>query len=376
LRKFIANGALTEMFERNVYCLLGLVFDAVDMADTVSRIRDAAARRQPLFLSTPNLNFLIACRNDKAFRDSVIRSDLSIADGMPIVWMAKWLRIPIRGRVAGSDVFETLRNDRAAPLSVYFFGGTHGVAEAACRRLTAENRGLTCSGHEFPGFGSVEDMSTGEIVQRINASKADFLVVSLGARKGQAWIERNRSRLTVPVVSHLGAVMNFVAGTVDRAPERLRKGGLEWLWRIKEEPMLWRRYVRDGLILLSLLVTRVLPYVWYLRRNQPGMDQLNAAAIETRHQTQDYVVRLHGAWTERNLAPLRDCFSLAVQTGKDIRLEMAGVSHVDSAFVGLVQLLQGQQDRHGKQLFVVSPQKAVRRIFKYCCAEYLCLHIA
>ena len=364
------------MFERNVFCLLGLPFDAVDLAGTVGRVRDAAARRQPLFLSTPNLNFLVACLNDRTFRNSVVRSDLSVADGMPMVWIAKWLRIPIRGRVAGSDVFETLRNDRTAPLSVFFFGGADGVAEVACRRLTVENRGLTCSGYESPGFGSVEEMSTEEIVQRINASKADFLVVSLGARKGQAWIERNRSSLTVPVVSHLGAVLNFVARTIDRAPNWLQKSGLEWLWRIKEEPMLWRRYFRDGLVLLSLLATRVLPYVWYLRRNQPSMDQLNAATIETKDERQDYVVRLQGAWTERNLAPLRDCFSMAVLIGKDIRLEMGGVMYVDSAFVGLVQLLQGQQDHHGKQLFVVSPQDPVRRVIKYCCAEYLCLGIA
>jgi N-acetylglucosaminyldiphosphoundecaprenol N-acetyl-beta-D-mannosaminyltransferase len=362
---------LAEMFERNVFCMLGLPFDAVDLAGTVSRIRDAAARRQPFFLSTPNLNFLAASLSDKTFRNSVIRSDLSVADGMPLVWMARWLRIPIRGRVAGSDVFETVRNDGAAPLSVFFFGGVDGVAEAACRRLTVENRGLTCSGYDSPGFGSIEDMSTEEIVQRINASKADFLVVSLGARKGQAWIERNRSRLTVPVVSHLGAVLNFAAGTIDRAPDWLRKSGLEWIWRIKEEPTLWRRYFRDGLVLLSLLASRVLPYVWYLRRNQPSMNDLKAAAIETKDEIQDYVVHLQGAWTERNLAPLRDCFSMAVTGGKDIRLEMGGVTYVDSAFVGLVQLLHGHQDHHGKQLFVVSPQKAVRRVIKYCCAEYL-----
>jgi N-acetylglucosaminyldiphosphoundecaprenol N-acetyl-beta-D-mannosaminyltransferase len=172
--------------------------------------------------------------------------------------------------------------------------------------------------------------------------------------EGQAWIERNRPRLTVPVVSHLGAVLNFAAGTIDRAPDWLRKSGLEWLWRIKEEPMLWRRCFRDGLVLLFLLVTRVLPYAWYLRRHQPSMGHLDAATIETKEERREYVVRLRGAWTEQNLAPLRDCFSMAVLIGKDIKLEIGGVTYVDSAFVGLVQLLQGHQDHNGKELLIVA----------------------
>ena len=94
MRQFTENVALAEMFERNVFCMLGLPFDAVDLAGTVGRVRDAAARRQPLFLSTPTLNFLVACLNDRTFRNSVVRSDLSVADGMPIVWASRWRERP------------------------------------------------------------------------------------------------------------------------------------------------------------------------------------------------------------------------------------------------------------------------------------------
>ena len=86
---------------------------------------------------------------------------------------------------------------------------------------------------------------------------ADFLAVSLGAKKGQLWLHRNHQRLTVPVRAHLGVTVNFQAGTVKRAPPRLRAWGLEWLWRIKEEPHLWRRYAHDGWVLLGLIFTRV-----------------------------------------------------------------------------------------------------------------------
>lgn len=358
-------------FNRDVYCLLGLPFDAVTMAEAVTRVRRATSDRQRYFLSTPNLSFLIGCLADSGFRDSVINSDLSVADGMPLVWMARLLGLPIRERVAGSGVFDALRGDSAHRISVYFFGGPEGVAEGACQKLNTGVAGMTCVGQDCPGFGSIDDMSSESVIARINASGADFLVVALGAKKGQAWIVRNRARITVPIISHLGAVVNFVAGTVHRAPVWMQLSGLEWLWRIKEEPGLWRRYFGDGLALLTLLATRVVPYAWYLQRHKVDADQLAMASAETREVGQTYIVRLQGAWTQRNIAALRDCFSTAVLAGKDVRLEMGEVTYVDSAFVGLVMLLQGHQAQHCRQLLLASLQQPVRRVIKYCCAEYL-----
>lgn len=357
-------------FNRDVHCLLGLPFDAVTLDEAVDQVRRAVSDRQRCFVSTPNLSFLIGCLSDSQFRDSVINSDLSVADGMPLVWMARLLNIPIQERVAGSAVFEMLRGDSSGRISVYFFGGQDGVSERACKTVN-QDAGMNCVGYDCPGFGSIDDMSSEHTVDRINASGADFLVVALGAKKGQAWIVRNMARITVPVISHLGAVVNFVAGTVSRAPIWMQRCGLEWLWRIKEEPSLWRRYFRDGLALLILLATRVVPYAWYLQRHKADADQLATASAEMKEE-ESCIVRLRGAWTQRNIAPLRDCFSRAVLTGKDVRLEMDEVTYVDSAFVGLVMLLQGHQAQYCRQLLLVSPQQPVRRVIKYCCAEHLC----
>ncbi|MGA7750774.1 MAG: WecB/TagA/CpsF family glycosyltransferase, partial [Gallionella sp.] len=308
-------------FSRNVHCLLGLPFDAINLVAAEQRIRAAAANRSPCFLSTPNLNFLIAAQSDTEFRNSVIDSDLSLADGMPLIWIARLLGIPIQSRVAGSTLFESLRNDSGKPLSVYFFGGPDGVAETACRRLTFEGKGLNCVGCESPGFCTIEEMSDEETIQRINASNADFLVVSLGARKGQAWIEHNRERILVPVISHLGAVVNFLAGTVKRAPVWMQNVGLEWLWRIKEEPALWHRYASDGMVFLRLLVTRLIPYAWFIYRNKPEEQELDSAAIELIDNGSEIIIRLRGAWVQDNLRPLRECFSSLSLADRDVRIE-------------------------------------------------------
>jgi N-acetylglucosaminyldiphosphoundecaprenol N-acetyl-beta-D-mannosaminyltransferase len=366
-----AHRARHSAFGRNVHCLLGLPLDAVDLGAAAARIREAAARRTPCFVSTPNLNFLVGCRADDAWRDSVIASDLNIADGMPLVWSARLLGIPLPERVAGADLFEQLRQENGRRLSVYFFGGGEGVAQAASRRLNAERGGVVCAGFESPGRGSVEELSRPESIARINASGADFLVVALGAKKGQAWIERNLARLSVPVVSHLGAALNFAAGTLERAPAWMRRAGLEWLWRIRQEAWLWRRYFADGLAFLRLLLTRVLPYAWLLRRHPPSREELDAAAIDLHDTGPEIVIRLRGAWAQQNLAPLRACFSGAARLKRHLRLDLSRVSCVDSAFLGLALLLYGAQKKQLRRLACEPVSPTVQKIFEYGCAGFL-----
>ena len=98
-------------FNRNTWCLLGLPFDAIDMQETVKIVRQSVLERSPCFISTPNLNFLIASQSDQGFRDSVINSDLSVADGMPLIWASRLLNVPLPERVAGSGLIEHLRKN-------------------------------------------------------------------------------------------------------------------------------------------------------------------------------------------------------------------------------------------------------------------------
>ena len=362
---------MADGFHRDVYCLLGLPFDAVDMDEAVRRVRDAAARHTPYFMSTPNLNFVVASRTDSQFRDSVINSDLCIADGMPLIWTARLLGIPVRKRVAGSDLFEQLRTGKSARLSVYLFGGKPGVAEAASGKLNAAASGLTCAGYECPGFGSAEDMSSDETIAKINSSGAGFLVVSLGAKKGQTWIERNRARISVPVISHLGAVLNFAAGTLNRAPVWMQNVGLEWLWRIKEERGLWRRYRSDGLAFLRLLFTRVIPLALLVRREKSIRQASDAAVIDVRNGTDETFIHLSGVWVREDLAPLRDAFSQVVRSGRGVQIDMAQVSYVDSSFLGLLLLLYGAQKKRTRSFSCGPVSPGVRRIFQYGCCEFL-----
>ncbi len=355
-------------FDRQVVALLGLPFDVLDMAQAVGRVRQAAHNGQRCFISTPNLNFLVSAQSDATFRDSVLHSDLSLVDGMPLVWISKLLQLPIRERVPGSGLFEQMGGQLPPPVRVYFFGGQPGVAQRAHERVNQNGqRGLVSVGYADPGSGDLQTMSAKRLIDAINLAEPQFLVVALGAKKGQRWIEHNLSQLHAPVVSHLGAVVNFVAGTLNRAPERWQQWGLEWVWRIKEEPALWRRYWHDGCCFLGLVFTRVLPHALAVRSRHP--DQLQPAQLLQEGEAGGAWV-LRGAWTSPRLRPLREAFASAVdhQRSTPLILDLSQVSHVDSHFIGLMMLARGVF-RGGLTLRGAPPK--VAKIFHYHVATYL-----
>jgi len=355
-------------FTRRVYCVLGLPFDAADTAQAVQLLLSRAGNAERCFFSTPNLNFLIASLHDPAFRDSVLRSGLSLADGMPVVWLARLLGLPITTRVAGSTVFEQLRAQHAMPLKVFFFGGPDGVAQQAADALNASQGSMRCVGAYSPGFGSLADMSTPAIIERINASNADLLVVALGAKRGQAWIEHNLEALRTPLVSHLGAVVNFVAGTVSRAPSGVGGLGLEWLWRIKEEPALWRRYWHDGVALLRLVIGRALPGALAERRARSAKA---APVLSERDDGQHYTLTLGGAWHDGGLAELRAALARTTAQCRQIRVELLADCSLDSAALGLLLLLYGHQSKVGAALTVYAQSAPVRRAMRLQNVDFL-----
>ncbi|NUT59612.1 WecB/TagA/CpsF family glycosyltransferase [Herbaspirillum sp. C9C3] len=362
-------------FSREVFCILGLPFDRVSLAEAVQRTRHAAAQGQRCFLSTPNLNFAIACLDDPQFRLSVIQSDLSIADGMPLIWVARATGLPVNERVAGSSLFQALRQavqpTHSKPLRVYFFGGPPGVAQRASEQLNASPSGMCAVGFDSPGFGSIEEMSEESTLERINASGADFLVVALGAKKGQAWIQHNLPRLRVPLVSHLGAVVNFVAGTVSRAPVWAQKTGMEWLWRIKEEPKLWRRYWQDGIGLLDLLLHRVMPLVLAQRRAGPAAIEFDKAIMDVREQEGDCILTLTGAIGLPNIGLLRTRLPAAAGSPHSLLVDCSGLVHIDSAALASLMLLYGACHAAGRPWAMLGVSAALRRQFELHCAQYL-----
>jgi N-acetylglucosaminyldiphosphoundecaprenol N-acetyl-beta-D-mannosaminyltransferase len=301
-------------------------------------------------------------------------SDLCPVDGVPIVWIARLLGVPIRRRVAGSDIFEALklRENTNRPSRIFLFGGPPGVAEAASKALNAQSDGVVCVGSFYPGFCSVEEMSSDEIIQTINSSGADFLILSLGAKKGQSWLMHNHPRLKIPVRSHLGAAISFQAGTLKRAPTFVRKFGLEWLWRIKEEPHLWRRYWQDGIVLLKLMFACVLPLAFsslLLRLSAKKHD--DSFCVQIASQAGLTTVSLVGAATAANVDRAIPVFRGALLDKKDLRIDIAGVRLLDARFFGLFLMVWKQLKANGARPQFVGLSSYNRRAFRLHGFEFL-----
>lgn len=347
-------------FGRNVHALLGLPFDAVDVQQACELVADACLTGRRCFMSTPNVNYLIAAQRDESFRHSVLHSDLSVIDGMPIVWWGRRLGVPLRERVAGSDLFARMAATRwPRRLRVYFFGGPPGVAERASEELTRSAVGLEGAGGHSPGFAAPETMTGPEHLDRINASRADIVLVALGALKGQAWIEAAGTSVHAPVVSHLGAVVNFVAGTVRRAPAWTRSAGLEWAWRIVQEPGLWRRYWNDGRALLRLVADGGLTTWRYLRSLRRGANR-PAGVAGVRETAGVTVLRVQGDWSGGDLLPLRRALAEVARRGAPTRVVFDADAAVGTGSMGLLLLLAGHAREAGFSLSIeaVSPRLA------------------
>jgi N-acetylglucosaminyldiphosphoundecaprenol N-acetyl-beta-D-mannosaminyltransferase len=196
----------------------------------------------------------------------------------------------------------------------------------------------------------------------VNTSGADFLAVSLGAKKGQLWLQQNRDRLRSPVRAHLGAVVNFQAETLRRAPRYLQAWGLEWLWRIKEEPHLWRRYWSDGRVLMALLARRILPLAIATYFRPAARDDL---AISTRQSSEALVIQLSGPATERHVDKAISCFRSAVVSRNQITIDLSATSAIDARFLGLLLMLRKQLKRQHGRLKFTGASPRVAKMFRY-----------
>ena len=359
----VTTSASNDDLSRDVYGLFGIPIDAADRASVLEKITAAAKIRKPFLLSTPNVNFMAESQRDPKFRESLLQSDHCCPDGMPIVWILRLLGIPIKQRVSGSDLFETLRADEycSRPLKVFLFGGSEGVAETVCNLLNARPSGIRCVGWLNPGFGTIEEMSEVRVIEKINASEADLLAVFLSAKKAQFWLHQNHGRLRIPVRGQFGATINYQAGTVRRAPIVLQRLGFEWLWRIKEEPYLWRRYGRDGFFLLATVITRVLPIAVDLEwRRFVLKNRHEDLKIENREDRGVTVIGLIGYATAANVEQSIVDFRGGLARGNSICIDLTQTQAIDPRFFGLLLMLRKQILAKGQSLKFVGISSRIK----------------
>jgi len=239
--------------------LEGLRLDALDEPGCVARVLAASLAGRGGWIVTPNLDHLRRLRADEHLRASYARADLSVADGMPLVWACRLQRTPLPARVCGSDLLGSLSRAAAEHgLRVYYLGGAPGTAQAAARVLGARFGALRVAGHACPTPGF--EQRPGELEQLARAlqqAAPDLVFVALGSPRQERFIEALRARLPRAWWVGVGISFSFASGEVRRAPRWLGALGGEWLHRLAQEPRrLARRYLVHGLPFAALLLVR------------------------------------------------------------------------------------------------------------------------
>jgi N-acetylglucosaminyldiphosphoundecaprenol N-acetyl-beta-D-mannosaminyltransferase len=207
------------------------------MPSALARIEGLIEGRGPTRLvATVNPEFVMRAQADEHFRGVLEAADLCLADGIGVVWAMRRQGCRNQQRVAGSDLVPGLAKLCATRgWRPFLLGARPGVAAEAAQRLQERVPGLQVAGCHG---GSPDPEDDEESLRRIRGSGADLLLVAYGHPRQELWIERNRSRLDVPVAVGVGGAFDFLAGRVRRAPQFVRRAHLEWLWRLVLEP--WR----------------------------------------------------------------------------------------------------------------------------------------
>lgn len=249
--------------------LMNVPFDVVTMDQAVDRIDTMIAERAPSYVATANVDFLVQARRDNELRRVLAKAPLVVCDGTPLVWLSKLLRRPLPERVAGSDMVpRLLTRAQQCGWRVFFLGGTPAVLEKAIHNVLQTHPGIQIVGSYSPPFAPLQQMDNEGICSRIRAAAPDLLLVSFGCPKQEKWISRHHASLGVPVSIGVGATVDFLAGAVKRAPRWMQVSGLEWVFRLCQEPKrLLKRYATD-LVVFSVGSVKEMAFA-VLGKSQP-----------------------------------------------------------------------------------------------------------
>jgi len=233
--------------------------DNVTMEEAIGVVEEHIDRGEPLLVVTPNVDHLLRLRRDEEFRRAYESAGLVLADGVPILWLARLQGTPLKSKVSGSDfLVEFCRAAARNGRRVFFLGGVEGVAQRAAEVLRRDFPGLIVAGTHSPSIGFEEkEEESRQIVELVRSHRPDILFVAAGTPKQEKWLLRHWKDLGPMVCIGVGAAFDFVSGRKKRAPRWVQNIGLEWLWRLAHEPRrLFPRYIMEDLPFFLCLLVR------------------------------------------------------------------------------------------------------------------------
>lgn len=241
--------------------VLGIQVNAIQIPGVIARMESwITGHNGCRYIAVTGMHGITEAQHDAEFAQVLNSADLVVPDGMPLVWLGRKQGHRLKRRVYGPELMQTFCSFTGSKYRHFFYGGAPGVAESLAKAMQTAYC-IKVAGTFSPPYRKLSDPEHKRILADINSTEADVLWIGLSTPKQEHWMHRSRSGLNVPAMVGVGAAFDIHTGRTKQAPRWMREHGLEWSFRLYQEPRrLWRRYLIYGSeFVLRIMVDSLLP---------------------------------------------------------------------------------------------------------------------
>lgn len=336
------------------------------MSGVMARLEEFIREQRFHQVATANADFVINAEADAELRHILRYADLVMPDGMPLVWASRALGMSLPERVTGADIVPALAALSAEKgYRIYMLGAKPEVAQQAKAKLLQAHPTLQIVGCVSPPVQPLESMDNAPLLRDIEAAQPDILLVAFGNPKQEKWIYRNREALqNVPVCIGVGGTFDFIAGQTIRAPRWMQTSGLEWVFRLSQEPKrLWKRYSRDVGHFGSLFALQ-----WRVSRSK----RVSGPAMWSESRAGDSIVLCaEGELDAGQQAELNARCERVLNLPAHLILDLTHVSAIDAAIVGTLLNLPRRAAHQGCEVRLAGVNARVQQTLRAAHGEEL-----
>lgn len=204
------------------------------------------------FIVTPNVDFIVRANSNASFRDILNKADLSLCDSAIVKMASPFLGKKIQERITGFDLLRIICSNLKRENNCFILGGKQDIVTISAERLKLNYPDIKIAGFHHGYFEERKDRG---IIDLINTANTDILIIGMGSPKQELWVAKNKKFLKVRIIICIGGIIDILAGKTRRAPRWMQRIGLEWFWRLIQEPKrLWKRYLIDDMKFFSLVL--------------------------------------------------------------------------------------------------------------------------
>jgi len=244
--------------------MFGIPIDVLTMNEALEIISDNIERKKKTMVFTPNVDHIVKAYFDEEFRKIYSEAELSLVDGAPLVWLSGFFGKRLPHRINGTNLVLRLCDlSSRRGITLFLLGAESSRAQSAVKNIAGKFPKAAVVGVYSPPFGSLfDEKEATTIIRKINGCKPDIVFVAFGAAQQEKWIYKYRRQIDASICIGVGSAFDLISGHIRRAPRLLQATGLEWLFRLCQEPRrLWKRYFFSNVfffyMVLSEMVLRI-----------------------------------------------------------------------------------------------------------------------